>query len=107
VTYRIEERYERTGTTTWRLHARVYDSAGLLIFGDSDFVCNQFGHNNHTLANHGNIVTPDPNCLRHKMLVNQGGLGDRGINAPAENRIFYGGFAVSLTDWCGPYVPGE
>ena len=110
VTYRIEERYERLTTTTWRLHVRIYNSANTLLYDDADLVCNQSGHSSHTLEDNIDIVTPTPECLENLMIVNQGqlgDLGDRGADAPDENRIFYGGCAISKVDWCGPYILGE
>lgn len=101
-TYRIEERWYRTGTNSWTLQARVYDSSDVLILGNSDFVCSGQGHASHTLAAGDTIDIADSACLRYKQIVNTN--DDIGVDGPTENRIFYGGFAVSLTDWCGAYT---
>jgi len=104
-TYRVEERYERTATGTWKLHLRIYDSSNTLIKQDADFNCAV--HGTHTLASQPNILTPNPDCLRDIMIQNQGVGDTRGSNNTATNRIYYGGMAISLADWCGPYVAGE
>lgn len=100
-TYRVEERYERIATDRWKLHVRIYDHLGSPIVSDPDLRCDL--HNDETLASQPDIVTPLPECLRHKMIVHQGKFQF----PDPDNRIYYGGFAVSLTDWCGPYQPGE
>lgn len=114
VTYRVEERYERTGTETWIVRARVYDesvSTTVPIRDESDFACGfsqNPEHGAHTMATALPILFENSSCLRGRMLVNQGvGLTGRGNDDPNANRIYYGGFAVSLSDWIGPYVPGE
>jgi hypothetical protein len=110
-TYRVEERWERTGTQTWVLHMRVYDSAGTLIRQDADFDCT-VGHGAaHTLASTGPIAvntTSNAECLRSQNINWQGSGGDgRGSDNENSNRMFYGGYALAFGDWCGPYVPGE
>jgi len=105
-TYRVEERWEYVAAHQWRLHVEVYDSSNTKVRSDSDFVCMEFGHA-HTLADNLIIGVKDDTCFRSKLIANEGALGARGADAPAENRIFYGGFAVSLDDWCGNYVVGE
>ena len=106
VTYRVEELYERTGTTTWKLHIRIYDQSNTLIRQDADFT--DTWHTGVTLASQPDIVIPDPVCLQHMMIVNQGvGGSGRGSNNPASNRIYYGGVAVSRSGWVGAHVRGE
>jgi len=109
-TYRVEERWERTGNQTWILHMRVYDSAGSLIRQDGDFDCS-LGHGSHTLASGGTVVvntTSNADCLRSQNINWQGSGGDgRGSDDESNNRIYYGGYALSHADWCGPYAPGE
>jgi hypothetical protein len=105
-TYRYEERYERTATNSWKLHCRLYNSSNVQIAGNSDFVCTGW-HANHTLTTYAGTITSYTDCLRHKMICNPGAGGGRGSNDAAHQFIYWGGFAVSLTDWCGAYVPGE
>jgi hypothetical protein len=104
-TYRIEEQYTRTATNSWRLDARIYDSSGALIRQATDFACTY--HPNHTLASHTGTITSGTDCFRNKMIGNPGDGGGRGSSDPAHQHVYYGGFAVSHTDWCGPYQPGE
>lgn len=109
-TYRVEERWERTGTQTWVLHMRVYDAGNNLIRDDDDFSCS-LGHGNHTLASGGTTVvntTSNAECLRSQNINWQGSAQDgRGSDDENNNRIYYGGYALSHSDWCGPYVQGE
>jgi len=105
VTYRVEERYQRVTVTTWKLSIRIYDQSGALIRQNADFKDTR--HTGATLAGQADIVTPDPTCLQHFMIVNQGVGAGRGSSNVNADRIYYGGFAVSLTDWVGPYTPRE
>ncbi len=74
-TYRVEERWERTGAQTWVLHMRVYDSAGTLIRQDADFNCT-VGHGAaHSLASTGPAAintTLNAECLRSQHIGWQG-----------------------------------
>lgn len=106
-TYRIEERYERTATNTFILHAKIYDSSNNLVFDNADFECETHGYA-HSLADLIETVVTDMACYRNRILVNQGvGFFGSGSDDPAHNRIYWGGFAVSHESWLGPYVPGE
>jgi len=105
VTYRVEELYTRVTSTSWKLSLRVYDQSGALIRQNADFT--DTWHNGVTLASQPDIITPDPSCLQNMMIVNQGLADNRGSDNAAANRIYYGGFAVSLSGWVGPYVSGE
>lgn len=106
-TYRIEWRLDRTATEIFTLQARIYNSANQLLFGNADFVCQRFGHNGHTIATAGNAVRILENlvpCLGSLFIVHQGlwtAVPETG------DKIYYGGCAVSRTDWCGEYTPGE
>ena len=104
-TYRVEERYERTGINTWVMHVRVYNSAGVLVATEADFTC-VLGHGQHTMADRP-TSTIAAECMRSQNINWQGGGGGKGSDDENNNRIFYGGFAVSLTGWIGPYVAGE
>ena len=101
-TYRIEEQYIRTATNSWKVHARLYDSRNNLVASDADF---QESYGAGTLASYSGSITSGTDCLRNKMIgfPNQNG----GSDDPAHQHIYYGGFAVSLTNWIGPYVVGE
>lgn len=107
-TYRFEEQYERTGTNTYTMHLRIYNSANQLVKQDADFDCHFHGPGQHLLSTEPSITVTDLTCYRNKMIVNQGvGFFGWGSDDPAHNRIFYGGFAVSLTGWCGAWTAGE
>jgi len=95
-TYRIEWGMKRISTTTWELHVKVYDSADTLIYGDSDF---KNSENSGTLADLPIITTNDPTSQTEWLV---GFQGDKGSDNPNEY-IYFGGFAVCDTDWCGAY----
>jgi len=103
VTYRIEEQYIRQGTNTWKAHARLYDSSNNLIASDANFA-DTYGSGTNLATYSGNI-TSGTDCFRNKMIgfPNQNG----GSDDAAHQHIYYGGFAVSLNGWIGPYVAGE
>lgn len=107
-TYRVEEQYERTGPNTWIVRARLYDSANRLIRSEADFRCGWYGAAHaHTLADNVAVPLGDASFLRMKLITNQGVGGGRGSDDVAHQRIYYGGFAVSLSGWIGPYRVGE
>jgi uncharacterized protein YjdB len=104
--YQIEERYQRTGTSTYTIAIRVYDAAGTLRYQSSDFrdTWNNAGApGNQTIhiQESGNGGT----CLRHM------NLGNQGRNYGASEYIYYGGFAVRISpnggDWIGPFQVGQ
>ncbi len=95
-TYRLEWAMKRLSTTTWELHARIYDSNDVLLYADGDFL-NSEGRG--SLLDLPTIRTNDPTSQIEALIGWQGG---RGVTGGGEY-IYFGGFAVSLTDWCGPY----
>jgi hypothetical protein len=101
-TYRIEWAISRTGSSTYRWQARVYDSAGTLIRGLSDFRC-AWGHAAHTLADQPDITFDDAASFANLFVSHQGDWQVAGPN----NRMYYGGFAVSKAGWVGPHIAGE
>jgi hypothetical protein len=103
-TYRVEEQFIRQGTNSWRVHARIYDAANTLIAQDADFTCDY--HPAHTMGSYTGNITSGTDCLRNAMIGYPGQTG-KGSSDPAHQHIYYGGFAVSITDWCGPYIAGE
>jgi len=102
VVYRIEEKYTRISDTTWNLQMRIYNANNVLLYEGASFACAS-GHGTHSLATVPApiIETPNPECFRHYMIGHQGKY-----NVPG-GYIYYGGFAMSLVDWCGEYRPGE
>ena len=107
--YQIEERYYRTGTSTYNLEIRVYNAAGTQIHSSADFR-DALGSG----ATLGSVPPPSiaiqasgdgGACLRHM------NIGNQGRNYGATEYIYYGGFAVRISsnpnDWIGPYQAGE
>lgn len=101
VTFRYEWQVTRVSDTTFNLRARIYDTAGTLVRSDADFVNEG---NTRTLA-----ATPS---LLFNNVNNLDGLnaGCNGIGGSAPPFPFIYGyqsaFAVSDTDWIGPYSNG-
>jgi hypothetical protein len=102
--YRIEEQYTRTDVNKWKADARLYDG-DVQIAGAADFQCTY--HPSHTLASHTGTITSGNECFRNKMIGNPGAGQNRGSGDLAHQHIYYGGFAVSLSGWIGPYLAGE
>jgi len=98
-TYRLEYQYTRQATNAWTLHARIYDEAGNLIRSDADFYDNG---GSTTLATYSGTITSGTDCLLNHM-IGYGQEPGNGSPDPAHQQIYYGGFAVSLSDWIGPY----
>lgn len=98
-TYRIEWEFARISTTTWNLHCRIYDSSDVLLYEDADFGNAQSG----SLADTPTITTDTPESQQECFLAFQGGEGVPG----GGEFMYFGGWAVSLADWCGPYSSGE
>ena len=102
-----EERWERVTTNGWRLHLAVFDENDSQIRDDTSFQCLFHGAGTHLLSGNLTLDTASPECLRHRMFGNPGVAGGRGSDNAAANRVSYGGFAVSLEGWIGPYLPNE
>jgi len=101
-TYRVEEQYIRQATNSWKVHVRVYDSSDTMIASDPDFID---GYTGIVLSNFTGTITSGTDCLRNWMIGFPNQLC--GSDTAAHQHCYYGGYAVSLTDWCGAYVPGE
>jgi hypothetical protein len=96
-TYRIEMHIDRTGTTTYRMHVRIYNSANALVADDSAIRDN---------ANQGLLSAAPTLTLGNVNALNGITAGNNGIgnNAPFPFTYGYqGGFAVCADTWCGPY----
>jgi hypothetical protein len=97
-TYRVELQIHRIGSSTYRMHVRIYNRAGTLIASDAD------------IRNIGNSMNLASNpTLNFNNVNNLDGLnaGNNGIGAPAPFPFTYayeGCFAVRRDDWCGPYT---
>jgi hypothetical protein len=102
-TYRYEWQILRVSDTTFQMHVRIYDSAGTLVLSDADY---RNEGNTRTLA-----AVPTPTMLFNNVNnldgLNAGCNGISGTNPPFP--FVYGyqsAFAVSGTDWIGPYAGG-
>lgn len=98
-TYRVEWEFARLTNTTWNLHCRIYNSSNELLYEDADFGSAQGG----SLADTPTFTTDDPASQAECLFGFQGGDAIIGGN----EFIWFGGYAVSLSDWCGPYASGE
>jgi hypothetical protein len=100
--WQIEERYLRTGTSTYNVALRAYDAAGTLRYQSADFP--------DTWNNQGTPGTQPVHiqasgtggaCLRHL------NIGNQGRNYGATQVIYWGAVAVKLStsanDWIGAY----
>lgn len=100
--YRFELRIHRTAQNAMQFHARIFNSAGAPVLEDNDFVLVASAT---TLADNPNIGLPDShisaNCLRNAA------FGAVGSGPPEGVECYVGAVAISRSDWCGPYVPGE
>jgi hypothetical protein len=114
VTYRIEWRLQRMSAEGFRLDARVFNdlvSLAVPAFDSGDFTCGRFGHS-HSLADTGvGAAGAGANIRIPASLVaalNELNISDPGTySLSPTDYCYWGAVAVSLTDWCGPYVPGE
>ena len=104
-TYRAEWNLQRIdGAESWNLNSRFFTSDDQLLYSNEDFICTNFGHNNHNL----NTVRPNSvflpqfaSCMSGLIIGYQGGYV-----YPGEG-MYWGGFAVSRDNWIGSYVLGE
>ena len=104
-TYRVELQLLRTGTSTFALHARVYNSAGQQIAGDANF---RNADGSATLASNRNVRFLNVNQLAGFQ------AGFNGLNGGTQSMypvmLYYqGGFAITKGGWAGAYgsVAGE
>ncbi len=96
-TYCLEWGMKHLSTTSWELHARIHDSNNVLLYSDGDFL-NSAGSG--SLLDLPTIRTADPSSQVEALIGWQAG---RGVTGGGEY-LYFGGYAVSLTDWCGPYL---
>ena len=103
VTYRWELQVARTGDTTFALHVRVYESAGVLLYDDADF---NNADNSGTLAGNPSLTITDVTKLGCLNAGFNGLGGTTGANGDPIPLYYQGAFAVSDSDWLGPYAGG-
>jgi hypothetical protein len=105
-TYRFEMQFNRTGTTTYNLHAKVFDSAGVQVLGDADFL-NQTGTGSTSLADVPTLTISKLDELRSFQCGTNGAFQGTVAGDHPVTFCYQGGFAISDDDWIGPYVNGE
>jgi hypothetical protein len=98
VTYRFELQILRTGTSTFQMHVRVYNSAGTLLYTDA-----------HFRSEAGTTLASNPTFVFHN-LANLDGF-NAGLNGlggsewfPSVVYMYQAGLAVCADTWCGPYA---
>jgi hypothetical protein len=105
-TYRLEWHFRRTALDRFTEDIRIYDSADNLILSNPNFYCNWSGHNHYLNSNPNQYIEENTaNVAWAQARITHQGFYD--FTNDAENRIYWGGFAVSRADWCGPYILGE
>lgn len=106
-TYRIELQIHRVGTSTFTPHARVFDSAGGLLYGDAD-IANQGGGGTVTFAD---APVLDLNILGNLTRLQAGNNAPNWVNLQSADfpfvMYYQGAFCVRTDTWCGPWQQGE
>lgn len=103
VTYRVEIQIHRLSTTSFNLHVRVYTGAGAdPIITDAN-IRNEGG--GLSLADTPTLFFEEVGRIQ-ELWAGLNGLSGSNWH-PATLYAYQGGFAVSDSDWCGPYAPGE
>lgn len=101
-TYRVEWQVHRISTTEFNLHTRFYNAAGTLLYADADLT-----------SQDGTVALSENPAILFNAVANldglNGGLNGIGGASPPFPFVhsYQGGFAISDTDWIGPYVLGE
>lgn len=98
-TYRVEWSVTRTGTATMELHARVYNGAGTLVLGDSDFVSSD-GAGNTSFADNTALEIDGTAALGTWL---NAGLNQSEWTGAGTVYGYQGALAISASGWCGPY----
>jgi hypothetical protein len=101
-TYRLEWRIQRVSSSTCKVQVRVYDSGNVLIHDNNTFRSESYGGTTYPLATRN----PDMPCsgdsdFRTLEVGNNGPITTVGPGV----YVYWGGAAVSLTGWVGPYSP--
>jgi hypothetical protein len=98
-TYRIELHIQAINAQTLRGHVRYYDESGTLVFDSDDF-----------RAGSANYLMSEGRPQAWTNIANLDGLncGLNGVNNLTQNVVhsYQGAFAVSDSDWIGPYANG-
>jgi len=103
VTYRVEWQIARLTGDECRAHMRIYSASGLLLYGDGDLAN---VNSSLTLAANPLLYLESPLVSLGELVAGLNGLGGS-YWFPSELHEYQGAFAMSLENWCGPYVDGE
>jgi hypothetical protein len=96
--YMIEVQFERISSTQHRMHGRISDADGNLLFDDSDF--ESWGAPGHYLDEEPVQDTNHLDLLRGVFMGSNGWSADPTTDFVA---WYKAGMAVCANDWCGPY----
>lgn len=108
-TYRFEVQIKRTSVSTFEIHARIYDTAGNLLYGDADF---ENADGSKTLNNAGGGPGDYPQipfANVNNLTDFQVGFNDYSTGTQSDFGwpiSYQGGVAICTGDWCGPYNGG-
>lgn len=101
-TYRVEMQIHRLDDTRFNLHARIYDSADALLYDDDDFMN---ANGSASLASNPVQTIVDWATMAGFQAGFNGLAGGTADQFPFT--VYYQGcFAISDTDWLGPYRSG-
>lgn len=99
--YRVEFQLARLAGQSFNVHARIYDAAGTLLYGDADW---------RNWSGAGTLASNPVVSLSLEGLTSVS-VGLNGIsNTDWHPSLLYGyqgAFCIRHDTWCGPYVPGE
>lgn len=105
-THRVEFQYERTGTTTWKPHCKIYDSSDVLVRSDVDFK-NSDGAGSTSFATITNLNSNNVTYLQSFQQGNNGCTWDIDAAQFPFTIKYFGATMIRRDDWCGPYIAAE
>lgn len=102
-TYRLEFSLDRITSSSRSHRIRIYDENDTLLYTEADFVNENSPY--QSLDGYANTFN-DINDVGYWQ-VGTNGPHVTGATVGASPAWYWGGAAMSRTDWCGPYVNGE
>jgi hypothetical protein len=102
VTYRFELQIHRTGTSTFQMHARIYNSSGVLLYDDDDF---RNANGSGSLANRPTLQFNQISRLAG-FQIGFNGLNVGGPELFPFTLTYQSGICIRTDTWCGPYSGG-
>lgn len=99
--WRYETQFDRTATSTYTMHLRIYDQSGVLQYSDADGKDNMYvwGGGKMSANTTGNTID-QAHIEELRFGINGGGAIAVG-NRP--QYVYYAGFATASDTWCGAY----